>query len=55
MACVSAIPARILGLEGRKGHLRVGHDADLTLFRIPETGPLEIVATVCAGEVVSHA
>jgi len=50
--CASAIPARILGLESRKGRLQVGFDADLTLFRIPPAGPLEIVATVCAGEVV---
>lgn len=48
----SAIPARILGLEDRKGHLRVGADADMTLFRIPQDGPLEIVATVCGGEVL---
>lgn len=50
--CVSAVPARILGLEGRKGHIQIGYDADLTLFRIPESGPLEIVAAVCAGEIV---
>jgi N-acetylglucosamine-6-phosphate deacetylase len=55
VACVSAVPARILGLEDRKGHMEVGQDADLTLFRIPDTGPLEIAATVCAGEVVYHA
>lgn len=50
--CASAVPARILGLEARKGHLQVGHDADFTLFRVPDGGPLEIVATVCAGQVV---
>lgn len=50
--CVTAIPARILGLEGRKGHLQVGYDADLTLFRVRESGPLEIAATVCGGEIV---
>lgn len=55
IACVSAVPARILGLDGRKGHLQIGHDADLTLFRVPDAGPLEIAATVCAGEVVYHA
>jgi N-acetylglucosamine-6-phosphate deacetylase len=55
IACVSAVPARILGLQERKGCIEVGHDADLTLFRVPEAGPLEIAATVCAGEVVYHA
>lgn len=50
--CASAIPARILGLEAHKGHLQTGYDADLTLFRIPDNGPLEIAATVCAGEVI---
>ncbi len=48
--CASTIPARILGLEAHKGHLQVGYDADLTLFRVREEGPLEIVATICAGE-----
>jgi N-acetylglucosamine-6-phosphate deacetylase len=48
----SAIPARILGLEARKGHLQVGYDADITLFRVPEAGPLEIGATLCAGETI---
>jgi N-acetylglucosamine-6-phosphate deacetylase len=50
--CVTAIPARILGLEARKGHLLPGYDADLTLFRLHDAGPLEIVATLLAGEVV---
>lgn len=50
--CASTVPARILGLEGRKGRLQVGCDADITAFRVRESGPLEIVATVCAGEVV---
>ncbi|MBV9849008.1 MAG: amidohydrolase family protein, partial [Armatimonadetes bacterium] len=53
--CASTIPARILGLEARKGHLQVGYDADLTLFRVREAGPLEIAATVCAGEVIYRA
>lgn len=52
--CVSAVPARILGLEGRKGHLQVGSDADLTLFRVPDEGLLEIRATLLAGEVVYY-
>jgi N-acetylglucosamine-6-phosphate deacetylase len=50
--CASAIPARILGLEAHKGHLKIGYDADLTLFRLKETGPLEVVATLCGGETV---
>lgn len=49
--CASTIPARILGLETRKGHLRPGYDADLTLFRVPHEGPLEIVATLRGGEI----
>ena len=52
VGCVTAVPTRLLGLEGRKGHLTAGHDADLTLFRVPDAGPLEIAATVCAGEVI---
>jgi len=52
IGCVSAVPARIIGLEARKGHLRVGYDADITLFRIPAAGPLAIVATICAGELL---
>jgi N-acetylglucosamine-6-phosphate deacetylase len=48
----SAIPARILGLEGRKGRLQVGYDADVTLFRVRAEGPLELVGTVCGGEIV---
>lgn len=50
--CASTVPARILGLEATKGHIQVGYDADLTLFRMPETGPLDVVGTVCGGEVV---
>ncbi len=53
--CASTVPARILRREDRKGHLQIGHDADLTLFRVPGEGPLEIVATLCAGEVVFQA
>ena len=50
--CASEVPASILNLGATKGHLQVGCDADLTLFRIPETGPLEIIATICAGELL---
>ena len=49
--CVTEVPAQILGLE-RKGRVRVGADADLTLFRMPAEGPLEIVATVRGGDIV---
>jgi len=47
---VTANPARLLGLDGRKGRIAVGLDADLTLFHLPEEGPLRIEATFCAGE-----
>ena len=53
--CASAVPAQILGIEGRKGRLAAGKDADVTLFRLPAEGPLEIVGTVVAGEVVYRA
>jgi N-acetylglucosamine-6-phosphate deacetylase len=46
-------PTRLLGLSDRKGRVAPGYDADLTLFRLPEgDGPMGIVATVRAGEVV---
>jgi N-acetylglucosamine-6-phosphate deacetylase len=50
VASVTSNPARLLGLEARKGRLAVGFDADLTLFRLPDAGPLQITATLCAGE-----
>lgn len=50
--CATTIPAQLLGLDGHKGHLRVGADADLTLFRLPNEGPLEVETTLLAGEVV---
>jgi N-acetylglucosamine-6-phosphate deacetylase len=52
VAAATAVPARILGVETRKGRLAPGYDADLTLFRTAAEGPLEIVATVCGGECV---
>ncbi len=48
--CVTANPARLLGLDGRKGRIAVGFDADLTLFSLPEEGPIRVAATFCAGE-----
>ena len=50
VACATANPARLLGLDATKGSLALGQDADITLFRLPESGPLEIAATFCAGE-----
>jgi N-acetylglucosamine-6-phosphate deacetylase len=52
MICASRIPAEILGLDASKGRIKPGYDADLTLFRYCEDGPLEIVATVCAGRLI---
>jgi N-acetylglucosamine-6-phosphate deacetylase len=50
VGAVSANPARLLGLSGRKGKLAVGHDADLTLFRVRDDGPIEVAATFTSGE-----
>lgn len=50
--CAGTVPARILGLGDHKGQLRVGCDADVTAFRLPDEGPLEIVATVLEGEIL---
>ena len=49
MRSVTEVPARILGLEARKGQLQVGYDADLTVFQIPESGPLRILSTISGG------
>lgn len=49
--CATEIPARLLGLRN-KGALRQGWDADMTLFRFHEVGPLEIVATLRRGDIV---
>jgi N-acetylglucosamine-6-phosphate deacetylase len=51
IGCATAVPAGLLGLGEKKGRLDVGYDADLTLFRTREAGPLEIVATITGGEV----
>jgi dihydroorotase-like cyclic amidohydrolase len=42
-------PARLLNLEKKKGRIAPGFDADLTLFRYREEGPLEIVAVMRSG------
>ncbi len=50
--CASRVPAEILGFSTRKGSVAAGFDADLTLFRYRDEGPLEIVATVTAGKLM---
>jgi N-acetylglucosamine-6-phosphate deacetylase len=47
---VTETPARALRLQC-KGRIGEGYDADLTLFRLTDAGPIEIVATVIGGEV----
>ncbi len=54
MQTVTSTPARLLGWEN-KGQLAPGFDADITLFRTPDEGALEIVATVSDGELVYRA
>ncbi len=48
--CMTAVPAKILGLEGHKGCLDAGYDADITMFRRNLDQALEIVATYRAGK-----
>jgi len=38
---LAAAPARLVGLEGRKGALSVGHDADIVVFRPEATQQVE--------------
>lgn len=45
---VSENPARVLGLEEKKGFVRVGHDADLVLLE----GDLSVHTTIVGGRVV---
>lgn len=49
VACATETPARALQLKG-KGRIEVGYDADMTLFRVGDEGPLGIVATILGGE-----
>ncbi|MDP6041237.1 MAG: N-acetylglucosamine-6-phosphate deacetylase, partial [Candidatus Latescibacteria bacterium] len=42
------VPARVVGVDDRKGKLVKGYDADLVLLN----GDLNVVATICRGEVV---
>jgi N-acetylglucosamine-6-phosphate deacetylase len=48
----TANPAALLGIDAHAGRVAPGMDAHLTLFRVPEEGPLQIAATIRAGEVV---
>ncbi|MGH2538797.1 MAG: N-acetylglucosamine-6-phosphate deacetylase [Candidatus Promineifilaceae bacterium] len=48
LAAVTTTPARLLGLEGAKGRLAAGHDADLVLL----TPQLEVALALVSGEVV---
>jgi N-acetylglucosamine-6-phosphate deacetylase len=48
----TANPAAVLGIDAHAGRIAPGMDAHLTLFRLPEEGPLQVEATVLAGEVV---
>lgn len=48
---VTTTPARFLGLEGRKGKVAVGYDADLVLL----TTDLRVATTIVAGEIVYQA
>ncbi len=49
---VTSTPAALLGLHCSKGQLKVGYDADLTLFELTENAPLNIVNTIRNGEIV---
>jgi N-acetylglucosamine-6-phosphate deacetylase len=51
----TANPAAILGMQDHAGSIAPGLDAHLTLFRLPESGPLDVVATVRAGAIVFKA
>lgn len=49
VAAVTSAPARVFGLEGRKGTLAVGADADITVFSFGEARPLR------AGDLLTRA
>jgi len=51
VSMATANPARLLGLEGKRGGLAVGQAADLLLFRLDD-GKVEVVATIAGGSVV---
>jgi N-acetylglucosamine-6-phosphate deacetylase len=48
---ITTTPARLLGLDGYKGKIAVGYDADLVLL----TTDLRVVTTIVAGEIVYQA
>ncbi|MGE5483527.1 MAG: N-acetylglucosamine-6-phosphate deacetylase [Ignavibacteriales bacterium] len=50
-ALMSLNPARHLGLDGRKGSVEAGKDADITIIRADGT----VLATIAGGEVVHEA
>jgi len=54
MQTVTSTPALLLGWEN-KGQIAPGFDADITLFRTPDEGALEIVAALSGGEIVYRA
>ncbi len=52
VAMVTSNPGQALGLTHRAGHLRVGMEANLTVFRVGKDGRLEIEKTVVRGQEV---
>lgn len=48
LTTVTTIPTRLLGLDGRKGKIAPGYDADLVLL----TPDLQVDATIVGGEIV---
>ena len=48
LTTVTTIPARLLGLNGRKGQISPGYDADLVLL----TPDFQVAATIVGGEIV---
>ena len=49
--CLTSTPAKVLGLQSRKGVLAEGFDADVTILR----DDFEVVATWCGGVQMFHA
>lgn len=46
VSTVTAVPAKLLGIDDRKGKIALGYDADFVLL----TADLQVVATFCHGE-----
>ncbi len=55
LAAVTLGPAKVLGLDHEVGTLAPGQAADLMCFRWTAAGPIEVRATMVAGEVVYRA